>query len=319
MLNSFNSNNMNQNQNNMINSTNNMNFIPNNNMNLNPNNTMNFIPNNNMNFIPNNNMNFNPNNNMNFNPNNNMNLNPNNNMNLNPNNKNIPFLGNNNTFINYNINNVNINNFNNNSNTNRVININHFTQPSNLISPAYLYFKNKNKCLKMEFSLNDNSYILEIEKIDEHNCLYFFCNRKDDDVILLYEYTCVQTVEEIRKKNKSFQICENLDEIFNTLKNIFSKLYREAKPRIDISNEQIILYFINPNLADTYEDTTIYLDKHSRDVNTQFPKLQFKYVELSQHLKEIKKICASSDKSNLKIQKILAILDDPSYITGQEI
>ena len=330
----FNPNNNNMNfihNNNMINPNNNINFNPNNNnMNfihnnnmINPNNNMNFnLNHNNMNFNPNNNMinsynnmNFNPNNNM-INSNNNMNFNPNinminsnNNMNFNPNNNNIPYLGNNNMVINYNINNMNITNANVSSNSNGLINITNFTQPSNLKLPPKLD-KNNKGCLRMEFLLDDINYIFVIEKINEHDCLFFFCNRKDDDAVSLHEYSCVQTFEQLKKKNKSFQICENLDEIFNTLKNIFLSLYREAKPRIDLFNEQIVLFFINPNLAGIYDDTTIYLEKHSRTIKEQFGKLQSSYVQLYHNLKNILEICDSSDKNDIKIKKIRAICDE---------
>ena len=293
--------------NNMTNSNNNMNFNPNNNMNFNPNNNKNFnIINNLNNFNPNNNM-INSNNNMNFNPNNNIYLNPNKNMNPNL------FPGNNN-IINYNIHNMNINmnNTNNNFNLNsqsNINNINNFIQPSNLFLRGKSCIKNGNECLRMEFFLNHNNYILEIQQILEHNCLYFFCNMKDD-ITLLEEYSCVQTFKELKKLNDSFNMCENITQMYNVLKKIFLQRWNDAKPRIDCINDKIILFFLIPHLPEKYDDVTIELEKKERDLKEQFHKLSLRYVEISQVLREIQNICNSFGTNNSKLKEIKSIVDD---------
>jgi len=292
----------------------NLNFMNPNNINQNPNNIN--LPNfnnisNSMKF--NNNM-FNPN------ANNNM-LNPNVNNNiLNPNfNNNMNNLGMNQNMaaqmtINYNINNMNINM--NNSCTNTILNgtsltnINNFAQPSNLISPAVIIKKNNNDCLRMNFLLNNYDYILEIEKLNDYNSLYFLCQLKED-ATLLYEYSCVKTFDELKKMNLNFMQCENIKQIFNVLINIFQNLNRQSKPRIDLMNEKIALYFISPNLNGKYEDTIIWLDKKDRDVKEQFNVLQCKYMDLYTNFKDIQKIAWSSGFSGSKLEKIKEICGKP--------
>jgi hypothetical protein len=261
------------------------------------------------------------NNNM-FNPNANNNmLNPNVNNNiLNPNfNNNMNNLGMNQNMaapmtINYNINNMNINM--NNSCTNTILNgtsltnINNFAQPSNLISPALIIKKNNNDCLRMNFVLNNYDYILEIEKLNDYNSLYFLCRLKED-ATLLYEYSCVKTFDELKKMNLNFMQCENIKQIFNVLINIFQNLYWQSKPRIDLMNEKIALYFISPNLNGKYEDTIIWLDKKDRDVKEQFNVLQCKYMDLYTNFKDIQKIAWGSGFSGSKLEKIKEICGKP--------
>ena len=252
--------------------------------------------------------------------NNNMfNPNINNNM-LNPNfNNNMNNLGMNQNMaapmtINYNINNMNINM--NNSCTNTILNgtsltnINNFAQPSNLISPALIIKKNNNDCLQMNFLLNNYNYILEIEKLNDYNSLYFLCRLKED-ATLLYEYSCVKTFDELKKMNLNFMQCENIKQIFNVLINIFQNLYRQSKPRIDLMNEKIALYFISPNLNGKYEDTIIWLDKKDRDVKEQFNVLQCKYMDLYTNFKDIQKIAWGSGFSGSKLEKIKEICGKP--------
>ena len=276
----------------------------------------------NLNFMNPNNINQNPNN---INPpnfndmSNSMKFNINNNM-FNPNvNNNMNNIGMNQNMaapmtINYNINNMNINM--NNSCTNTILNgtsltnINNFAQPSNLISPALMVKKNNNDCLQMKFLLSNYDYILEIEKLYDYNSLYFLCRLKED-ATLLYEYSCVKTFDELKKMNLNFMQCENIKQIFNVLINIFQNLYRQSKPRIDLMNEKIALYFISPNLNGKYEDTMIWLDKKDRDVKEQFNVLQCKYMDLYTNFKDIQKIAWSSGFSGSKLEKIKEICGKP--------
>ena len=145
----------------------------------------------------------------------------------------------------------------------------------------------------MKFLLNNDEYILDIEEKNENNGIYFICRLKED-VTLLYEYSCIKTFEELKKLNHNFQGCDNINEIFNVLKNIFMEHIKETKPRIDLMNDMIILYFISPNLSGKYEDTTIILEKKERNLENQFSKLQFEYVQLNYNFKEIQKIAWSS-------------------------
>jgi hypothetical protein len=216
--------------------------------------------------------------------------------------------------INYNINNMNINMYNSNTNTflngSNLTNVKNFTQPSNLISPARLIKKDNNDCLQMDFSLSTTDYILEIEKLNDYNSIYFLCRLKED-VILLYEYSCVKTFDELKNMNQNFMQCDNIKQIFKVLINIFQNLYDQAIPRIDLMNDKIVLYFISPNLNGKYEDTTIWLDIKDRDVKEQFDKLQYKYMELLTNFKEIQNIAWSSKLNGQKVEEIKAICGKP--------
>ena len=271
------------------------------NNNLNPNKSM-FNLNNNM-FNQNNNM-FNPYNNM-FNQNNNMN-----NFAMNPNRS--SYL-NSNMQINSYKNNMNININNDNFQVNKGVNVNNFTLPSNLKGRVKLKAKNNNEYLEMRFLLNNNDYILDIVKKDEKNCIYFICKLKED-ITLLYEYSCIKTFEELKNLNHHFQGCDNINEIFSVLKNIFMevKYKTKTKPRIDLMNDMVVLYFICPTLSGKYEDTTIFLQKVNRNIEKQFSKLQFEYIQLNYNFKEIQKIAWSiGDKNDIKLQKIQEICGLP--------
>ena len=250
----------------------------------------------------------NPNNN-NYFPNNNQNnmFNPYNNMF----NQNIPSFPNNNMNANYNKNNMNININNDNFQANKGVNVNNFTLPSNLKGRVKLKAKNNNEYLEMRFLLNNNDYILDIIKKDEKNCIYFICKLKED-ITLLYEYSCIKTFEELKNLNHHFQGCDNINEIFSVLKNIFMEVKYETKPRIDLMNDMVVLYFICPTLSGKYEDTTIFLQKVNRNIEKQFSKLQFEYIQLNYNFKEIQKIAWSiGDKNDIKLKKIQEICGLP--------
>lgn len=233
-------------------------------------------------------------------------FNPNNNMF----NQNTPFYSNN-MNASYNLNNMNINNYNNNFNINNATKVQNFTQPSNLRGRAQLVQKNNNEYLVMRFLLNNNDYILDLEEKIEYNSIYFTCRLKED-ITLLYEYSCIKTFEELKNLNQHFKGCDNIKQIFNVFKKFFLEHKSETKPRIDLMNDMIILYFISPSFSGKYEDTTIILGKKQRKVEDQFSKLQCEYVELLYNFKEIQKIAWDSvDKDELKVKKIQEICGKP--------
>ena len=228
--------------------------------------------------------------------------NPNNNMF----NQNIPSYPNNNMNANYNINNAN-----NNFNINNATKVQNFMQPSNSRGRVKLVQKNNNECLEMRFFLNNNDYILYIEEKAKHNCINLICRLKED-VTLLYEYSCIKTFEELKILNQHFKGCDNIKQIFNVLKKFFLELKNETKPRIDLMNDMIVLYFISPSFSGKYEDTTIILEKKQRKIEDQFSKLQCEYVELLYNFKEIQNIAWNSvDKDELKVKKIQEICGMP--------
>ena len=90
------------------------------------------------------------------------------------------------------------------------------------------------------------------------------------------------------------------------------KYKTKTKPRIDLMNDMVVLYFICPTLSGKYEDTTIFLQKVNRNIEKQFSKLQFEYIQLNYNFKEIQKIAWSiGDKNDIKLKKIQEICGLP--------
>ena len=182
--------------------------------------------------------------------------------------------------------------------------------PSNLMSQAKLYGDANNRCLEMVFKLKNDDYIFDIGEGADENCIYFQCQLKED-IILLYEYECKKAFEELKNLNQIFKECDNIEHIFNVLKKLFIELNEKTKPRIDMSNDKIILYFNCESNNDNFEEISIILEKNKRNLEEQLLQLQYKYVELFDNFKEIQKIAWSNCITDKKIEQIQNICGKP--------
>ena len=256
--------------------------------------------------FPNNNSLLN-NNQMNFNNNNNMSMNINiNNMNIMPNmmNNNMGMMNNNMGMMNNNMRPDN------------------YYLPSNLvgnvihpISLPFNPFNNQqqnnfnNGYLSLRFNLNNVYYILKIERIDSSASILFSCHN-EDDITLLYEYSCLKSFLELHSMSKTFQICDNIGQIFKSIENTLINDKNKAIPRIDFfqnNNEALVFFFRIPLISGQIEDINIILQKKERNIKMQFDILAERY-------EKIKEIVLSFDKPDNKVSKLNKLVDPSGFL-----
>ena len=261
--------------------------------------------------FPNNNSLLN-NNQMNFNNNNNMSMNINiNNMNIMPTmmNNNMGMMGNNMGMMNNNM------------------RPNNYYLPSNLvgnvihpISLPFNPFNNQqqnnfnNDYLSLRFNLNNVYYILKIERIDSSASILFSCHN-EDDITLLYEYSCSKSFRELHNMSKTFQICDNIGQIFKSIENTLINDKNKAIPRIDFfqnNNEALVFFFRIPLISGQIEDINIILQKKERNIKMQFDILAERY-------EKIKEIVLSFDKPDNKVSKLNKLVDPSGFLNQMRI
>ena len=261
--------------------------------------------------FPNNNSLLN-NNQMNFNNNNNMSMNINiNNMNIMPNmmNNNMGMMGNNMGMMNNNM------------------RPNNYYLPSNLvgnvihpISLPFNPFNNQqqnnfnNDYLSLRFNLNNVYYILKIERIDSYASILFSCHN-EDDITLLYEYSCSKSFLELHNMSKTFQICDNIGQIFNSIENTIINDKNKAIPRIDFfqnNNEALVFFFRIPLISGQIEDINIILQIKERNIKMQFDILAERY-------EKIKAIVLSFDKPDNKVSKLNKLVNPSGFLGRMNI
>jgi len=159
-------------------------------------------------------------------------------------------------------------------------------QPSNLIRVQKNFYDNK--IISLKFNLNNEYYILKIQKIESSSSILFTC-QKEDDITLLYEYSCLLTFQDLHDMNKNFQVCDNINQIFNSFKTILINFQKISKPTIYFLNDDALLFFFrSPLISGQIEDTSIILQKKKRDIKSQFDKLVNQYEYLKNHFQNIK-------------------------------
>ena len=271
--------------------------------------------------FPNNNSLLN-NNQMNFNNNNNMSMNINiNNMNIMPNmmNNNMRMMGNNMGMMNNNMRMMN----NNMGMMNNNMRPDNYYLPSNLVGNNVIHpislpfnpFNNQqqnnfnNDYLSLRFNLNNVYYILKIERIDSSASILFSCHN-EDDITLLYEYSCSKSFRELHNMSKTFQICDNIGQIFKSIENTLINDKNKAIPRIDFfqnNNEALVFFFRIPLISGQIEDINIILQKKERNIKMQFDILAERY-------EKIKEIVLSFDKPDNKVSKLNKLIDPSGFL-----
>ena len=162
---------------------------------------------------------------------------------------------------------------------------------SNLI--RVLDNNDNNNYLEFLFEMNEKKYILKIEKTS-HNSILFKCNL-EDDASLLYEYSNNMLFDEIITYSKNFRICDNIEQVFNTLKITLVDNLNKSKPRIDfLGDNGMVFFYVSPLISGNYEDISIILYKIDRNINSQFQILQGQYEKL-----KIKYELIENERNNL--------------------
>jgi len=213
----------------------------------------------------------------------------------------------------FNINNMNINPNNMGMMNNNMTPNNYYLSSNlvgNVIRPRFFYPLQQQN-LSLRFWLNNMHYILKIEKIESSNSILFSCHNENDDITLLYEYSCFLSYNELHNMNRAFQICDDIKQIFTSIENTLIKDIKTAIPRIDFfqNNEDSLVFFFRiPLISGQNEDINIILQKKERNINMQFDKLVKQY-------EEIRKIIKDNSKNDDKIRNITRLVY-PSTIYG---
>ena len=114
-----------------------------------------------------------------------------------------------------------------------------------IASLPFFLLQQQNYYLSLRFWLNNMHYILKIEKIESSNSILFSCHNENDDITLLYEYSCFLSYNELHNMNRAFQICNDIKQIFTSIENTLIKDIKTAIPRIDFfqNNEDSLVFF----------------------------------------------------------------------------
>ena len=173
---------------------------------------------------------------------------------------------------------------------------NNYYPPSNFISSNPFTNTNYNN-IQLTFQIGvgydpqPSYYNLNIKKIDSSSSLLFTC-QKVEDVTLLYDYSSLLSFKELRQMNRNFNNCNNIDGIFNSIKNIITNYKDISIPRIEFcqnNQDRLIFFFRSPLMSGEIEDTSIILYKIERNIREQFNKLVKAYEDLKKDYNELSK------------------------------
>ena len=153
--------------------------------------------------------------------------------------------------------------------------------------------------MKKEFSkeiyIDDDLYKININ-INESSKIVITCDLKEE-VLSLYSYSINLSFEEFDKLGKSFKHCNNLEDIFDFLKNIIlgMELSTKKSPLIVKSNislkklkdNGLAMILEIPLLTGKKEDIKIEFFKLKKDPMAQFEKLKGKYKCLRKNIYKI--------------------------------
>ena len=114
------------------------------------------------------------------------------------------------------------------------------------------------------------------------------CN-SNDDFTSVYNYSVVLSYEEFCDLGKTFKLCDNISDVFNTLKNIFEEIsfscnsIKEMKASAKLfqnESENIYLIIRIPLITGKFEEIKILFKKARKDIEEQFKKLKKKYLKI---------------------------------------
>ena len=167
--------------------------------------------------------------------------------------------------------------------------------------------KKSEKMCVIELPLNEEKYLIKI-RVTDASKLSITCNSKEG-FTAAYNYSIAISYEEFCEMGKTFKLCDNIYEVFNTLKNIFEEIsffsstIKEMKSNarlIQSDNDAISLLIKIPLISGKYEEIKITFKKAKKDIEEQFRKLKKKYLAI----KSIVYTRKNADK-NLKFPKNL--------------
>ena len=173
--------------------------------------------------------------------------------------------------------------------------------PKNLIQNSDKKSQKKpEKICIIELPMNDEKYTIKL-KITDASKMAITCNAKED-FTSCFNYAVVVSYEEFCELGKSFKLCDNIYDVFNTLKNIFDEIsfssnsIKEMKSNaklIQTENDTVSLIIRIPLITGKFEEIKIGFKKAKKDIEEQFRKLKKKYLKI----KSIVYMRKNADKS----------------------
>ena len=160
--------------------------------------------------------------------------------------------------------------------------------PKNLIQNSDKKSQKKpEKICIIELPMNDEKYTIKL-KITDASKMSITCNAKED-FTSCFNYAVVVSYEEFCELGKSFKLCDNIYDVFNTLKNIFDEIsfssnsIKEMKSNaklIQTENDTVSLIIRIPLITGKFEEIKIGFKKAKKDIEEQFRKLKKKYLKI---------------------------------------
>ena len=147
--------------------------------------------------------------------------------------------------------------------------------------------KKPEKICIIELPLNEEKYTIKL-KVNDSSKISLTCN-SNDDFTSVYNYSVVLSYDEFCDLGKTFKLCDNISDVFNTLKNIFEEIsfscnsIKEMKASARLfqnEGENIYLLIKIPLITGKFEEIKIVFKKGKRDIEEQFKKLKKKYLKI---------------------------------------
>ena len=156
--------------------------------------------------------------------------------------------------------------------------------------------------------LNNEQFIIIVKESDS-NIIIIEC-KPSDEFTSLYDYSIELSLKNFYNMGKSFRLCDNIDEIFNFIKNIMSEInlsqintnnqqipnlgffnlqgaplanINSMKSTVNLeskNNDSFILHFQIPLFNGKYEDIRIEFLKKEKNLYMQYEKLKKKYFKI---------------------------------------
>ena len=130
-------------------------------------------------------------------------------------------------------------------------------------------------------SLNGEIYIIKFIKKNISKIL-IICD-SIEECTSLYDFSIELSYEQFYELGKSFKVCDNIDDVFDLIKNTI-KMKNEKKANILLesieNNKKMILHLIIPLLNGKSDEIKIEFLKHKKELKTQYIQLKNKYLKL---------------------------------------
>ena len=153
--------------------------------------------------------------------------------------------------------------------------------------------------LKQKYIItNDSSeYIISIKLVTEKNNIIIKCSNK----ILQSKFEANFELEELKQKNRIFNVCQNLEDAFK----IFTNFFNLKKVRIEEDkNESVNLILIVPNYIENIEENISFnLIRSKKDINEDIKEDEMDNNKL------LNKILQENNENKLGLDLIQKISD----------